>query len=890
MIKKRLLSLFMIIAMVGTICFGTVPIFADTLIYDISAAQDGSIQAILDTESGLFKISGSGNIKDYANWNVLPWYSNRGLVKKVIFDSDSKITHIGSHLFEDMLYLTEIDIPNSVISIGEGSFYGTSLKEIVIPEGVKSIGQSAFKMNNVAEKIYLPSTVEVIKEGAFSGCPLVSEISILSENTSGYSKSVFCSFDDKGNITIPIGNDVSGIKKATVSAKAGYQIEVLETFGFMVEKIGTSSENDKWLSYPSDMIWDVGKTSEDDVKAYFNIISGSMNFIGYGEIEDSRDGEAAYREYQDSIKSVVFDDRITRIGDYAFSSYIMYGYWPISLISVKFPSSLESIGVGAFYCASNLRSINLPEGLREIDRYAFGRVTVNELYLPSSIETFNSQKVSSEDPLRVMNLIVNKASENQELSSSNFTIDSDAEVYLYSANTSMLTLAQESVTSEEQIHFLDNVSTSGTLDNGIKWFYDIDTNTLSFDTTNATSTSIPSYEYGNQPWAGAFYNYGSATRYDFGGVSSIGGGAFAGFSYGSIGHIDYYGSNALGFGSTLSSQTGVSSTYGGSSLGGGSVDNENNNTGGTTATGIEVYTKDYNESDFEKVKFPDAQPFIMNNVVYTPIRFINEDLGALVSWNNNTQTATLTFSENGVKKKVRLKPDTTEMEIEIDGSKTTIELGATIVLKENRLFLPGEEIVKAWSDWEFSKDRESITLYKDYYTRVVAPVNVEPDEEDGVLVTDENISQVLRTFDNTAIIVNQQATNFKVTVPFVVNISMNAEAEITVSEGLSVKNESAWGPILIKQINVITRQDWAIGDFENADFVNMLVDSRVLGLSINDSPVKTDGSVALNNSLSETVKYQSEKELFFDAKLPAQSRAYNDSVAAIIFTLDWDKV
>lgn len=43
-------------------------------------------------------------------------------------------------------------------------------------------------------------------------------------------------------------------------------------------------------------------------------------------------------------------------------------------------------------------------------------------------------------------------------------------------------------------------------------------------------------------------------------------------------------------------------------------------------------------------------------------------------------------------------------------------------------------------------------------------------------------------------------------------------------------------------------------------------------------------------SLSSVIKYQSTKELFFNAKLPAQKTTLQENVAAVVFTVDFDKV
>ncbi len=789
-------------------------------------------------------------------------------------------------------YSKTLELPSTLEYIGKEAFsINKGLIELDIPEGVTYIGDEAFEGCENVTTVDVPSTVEYIGSRAFRGMGNVSDFTSMSTNID-FGTTPF------GETKYEMGRDLTENKIATVPASEVWMVETLESIGYNVTSVGTATEEDKWNSYPSNRIYNIGADGDgSNVKAYFNDSTGTLDVIGSGAIKDGA-GTILSTTLR-NIKILNIHEGITRIGNSGF--YQSSSIYLQNVEAINLPSTLVEIGDSAFKYMNYGSSIDdlvleIPEGVTTIGTDTFYRAYVSSLTLPSTLTSFGQQS----SQFYVNDILISKVVESQSITSKHVKIYSDINVYLYSTNTGLLTLAQGVVDSETQIHFLDEPATSGVLDNGIKWTYDPETKTLSFDTTGASSTDIPSYTAGSQPWASSFYHYGTATRYDFGGVSSLGSGALLGFNYGGVGHIDYYGAGgASGLGAALASQTGVGSiSYGGTSAGGsqggGSTDNDNENTGGSTATGIEVYTKDYEETEFSQVEFPDAQPFIKDGIVYTPIRFVNEDLGATVQWNNDTQTATISFYEGEDIKSVRLQPNTNEMETEINGVKNTIELDATIILTEDRLFLPGEEIVKAWNDWEFSKDRSSVTLYQDYYTRLTpkkdAPSEDELNPEDGDIATDENISGLLKTFDSTAIIVNQSATNFKVTVPFVVNVNMDAYANVTTTEGLTVDNKCAWGPVLIKKINVITKEDWLLGDIENEDFINMPVNSKKIGLSINGSPVKTDGTMVLNDSLSSVIKYQDSKELFFDAKLPAQSKSMSDTVAGIIFTLDWDKV
>ena len=157
--------------------------------------------------------------------------------------------------------------------------------------------------------------------------------------------------------------------------------------------------------------------------------------------------------------------------------------------------------------------------------------------------------------------------------------------------------------------------------------------------------------------------------------------------------------------------------------------------------------------------------------------------------------------------------------------------------------------------------------------------------EDGDTSTDSGTPKD----ESTYIIVDAEPTMFKVTVPIKIDVSMDTEGHISTGSGYEVRNECAMGPVVITNIKVNTATGWSISDF-NADYENMAASSRVIGLQINGVNVGTDGSVIMNDSLSSVIRNKESKSLTFDAKLSAQKTALNENVAAVVFTVDFDKV
>lgn len=694
-----------------------------------------------------------------------------------------------------------LTLPSTVKTVDDRAFYKVTADNLVLNNGLETIGDKAFQ-SSIIPNINIPSSLKTIGEMAFDGSAITTLTIPASIESLGYDVYKDCAnisnvviepannsyMDTADGLFNGIGGSASN-KTATVNASNIYMIEALEALGYSVTTQGSSIGN-KYDTYPANMIKEIGSPNESDVVAYYNEYTKVCDVFGTGNMENGysggNSGSGALAAFREGVETLNVNEGITSIGSMLFHSYSgsLYKYYPKNLKTVNLPSTLKVIGHKAFQ-GSAITNITLPEGLEEIGRSAFLNTPLQEITIPSTVTTIgqsafkgtNLQEVTIPSTVKTIeshafggidNLIVkNQSQVSQTLEKSAFPDLST--LYLYSTNQSML--AQTVDMTDPTIIFYDKPATSGTLENGVTWVYDVESSTITFSGTG----EVPKYELGYAPWYGAFIENGFPTTWVFEeGITAVDADTF----YDPVG-----GSRVDGSGLSIWVSGGSSGSLGGILGGyfpGASIGDLGSYGGGSGGIG------------------PGGEG----------------GTGGGGDGSGGGEGGTGGDGSGGG-----------------DGS----DGGST--------------------------------------------------GEDGDTSTDSGTPKD----ESTYIIVDAEPTMFKVTVPIKIDVSMDTEGHISTGSGYEVRNECAMGPVVIENIKVTTATNWKLSDF-NADYANMKVSSRVIGLQINGVNVGTDGSVVMNDSLSSVIRNKESKSLTFDAKLSAQKTALNENVAAVVFTVDFDKV
>lgn len=115
----------------------------------------------------------------------------------------------------------------------------------------------------------------------------------------------------------------------------------------------------------------------------FDDTTGTLTMSGTGEVTGSLSGCTTWKNYKNSITTLIIEEGITSIYQSTFSSFP-------NLETVVLPQSLTSIGRSAFAKCSLLKSFNIPEKITKIEYSTFEYCGIEELTIPDNVETLDS--------------------------------------------------------------------------------------------------------------------------------------------------------------------------------------------------------------------------------------------------------------------------------------------------------------------------------------------------------------------------------------------------------------------------------------------------------------------------------------------------------------------
>ena len=361
---------------------------------------------------GTLRISGVGEMKDYAS-NTVPFSDETiGSVKVRSVVIDSGVTSIGNYAFNGCCSLMNIVIPDSVTRIGHSSFANcSSMTGIFIPESVQTIEDWAFHFctslsaitvdenNSVYRDIdgvllskdakdlivyppgkktnpyEVPNGVNRIRRCAFSDCYNVREV-VVSDTVTYMERSAFSSCINLTTIRIPASvvemeyDIFDGCCNLKIYGDAGtraYDYACLNNIPFVASIVksgncGADGNNITWTLDGTGLLTISGTGKMKD----YNLKSLPFVTEKLGGI---------------SVNQLIIEEGVTGIGAYAFANCY-------DLTKLTLPGTINSIGKYAFSGCWFQWDIELPESMTSIGAYAFSECGFPDIIIPESVTRF----------------------------------------------------------------------------------------------------------------------------------------------------------------------------------------------------------------------------------------------------------------------------------------------------------------------------------------------------------------------------------------------------------------------------------------------------------------------------------------------------------------------
>ena len=246
------------------------------------------------------------------------------------------------------------------------SYWSSGIKEVYIEEGITSIGGSSFSYHASLEKITWPNTIKAIEPGAFAHCTALKEIP-LHEGLETIGFNAFLDCTSLESVVIPDSVTMLG-------SQAFYQCSSLKklVIGSGVQEIGTKAFSEcKALTEVT--VPDGVETLGAEAFRYCSNLT--RVYVGCQTV-----GQYAFS--QCAITDLTLSNTITTIGQHAFDG--------AKIAEVDLPDHIKVLS--GFGGCSNLTRVVLPEGLVELDAFAFSNCSgLKEIVFPSTLKRIGWQ-------------------------------------------------------------------------------------------------------------------------------------------------------------------------------------------------------------------------------------------------------------------------------------------------------------------------------------------------------------------------------------------------------------------------------------------------------------------------------------------------------------------
>ena len=310
-------------------------------------------------------------------------------LRQLDFEEGGAIPSLGKGVFSGCTDFSQFLIPAGTKVIPDELFKGTGLTEISL-DGIESIGSSSFEDCKSLNTVTVAKTVKSIGSKSFSGCSGITDVTVNNTFPPSCAENSFAEISaETATLNVPIGYSqtyagaigwsvFNKIEEFSLAVNVGDRFDV-DGISYIV----TGNEDNNMTAKVTYRRTEDGKTDNASIKnankeGYVGelTIPATVTYQAKEFIVDEIDEKAFYEA--SGLTSVSLPDGIKTIPPYVF-------YDCTSLASVKLPASVTELGIYAFTYCKALLEITLPEGLTSIGSRCFQNTGITNLNLPSSL-------------------------------------------------------------------------------------------------------------------------------------------------------------------------------------------------------------------------------------------------------------------------------------------------------------------------------------------------------------------------------------------------------------------------------------------------------------------------------------------------------------------------
>ncbi|MBR4872337.1 MAG: leucine-rich repeat protein [Clostridia bacterium] len=285
-----------------------------------------------DSETGVLSIGGQGEMAHYGAVANQPWYSYADSITKIVIHKG--ITILGNLAFQNLKKVTEVSLPDGLLTIGQQSLKATSITQLIIPESVTKINYQALNSCTKLTSLVIPKNVTTFGNQVFGACSALKSIIFLADS----------------NTSISFGTGSGGtFSSATPVVYCNNNASVIA---------GAATANTPLTCYSLTPSGDAN--ADGSVTWKIDVLTGVMTISGNGAMDNFASTTAAqssgWYAHRLFVKSLVVEEGVTSLAAYGFANHT-------NLETVSFPSTLTNIGKYAFTSCSALDNLVIGAGV-----------------------------------------------------------------------------------------------------------------------------------------------------------------------------------------------------------------------------------------------------------------------------------------------------------------------------------------------------------------------------------------------------------------------------------------------------------------------------------------------------------------------------------------------